>query len=83
VPFTGLDLIRVKRSATPLYDALVNEYRLALRTVPGDRGLDEGLTTRLSPVGYCLVPAARRPPIDVPRQLSRHRGAPGDDPAPY
>jgi hypothetical protein len=83
-PFTALGPIYAGSSATPLYDALVNEYRLALRAVPGDRGPDEDLTaTRLLPSIYGFVPGARRPSIGVPRQVSRHRGASGDVPAYY
>ena len=83
VPFTALGPIYARSSATPLYDALVNEYRLALRAVPGDRGPDEDLAARLLPHGYGFVPAARRPTFEVPRQVSRHRGASGDVPAYY
>ncbi|HEU5334081.1 MAG TPA: hypothetical protein VFU73_14980 [Actinocrinis sp.] len=83
VPFTALGPIYTRSSATPLYDALVNEYRLALRAVPGDRGPDEDLAARLLPHGYGFVPAARRPAFEVPRQASRHRGASGDVPAYY
>lgn len=83
MPFTALGPIYARSSATPLYDALVNEYRLALRAVPGDRGLDEDLTAALLPHGYGFVPAARRPSFDMPRQMSRHRGASGDVPAYY
>lgn len=82
-PFTALGPIHARSSGTPLYDALVNEYRLALRAVPGDRSPDEALTARLLPQGYGFVPAARRPPFDMPRQVSRHRGASGDVPAYY
>ncbi len=73
-------------SATPLYDALVDEYRLAFRAVPGERGPEEDLAaTRMVPQAqaYGFVPAARRPPVDSPRQASRHRRAPGEMPAYY
>jgi hypothetical protein len=51
---------------TPLYDALVDEYRLALRTLPGDRTGED-----------CFQPRA----ISIPAPYnpnSRHRGANGD-----
>ena len=68
---------------TPLYDALVHEYRLALRCVPGDQETDD----RLSGVGashhpdveFGALPRPRRAG-GVPRQVSRHRGAPSDAP---
>ncbi|HET9168969.1 MAG TPA: hypothetical protein VFN97_06010 [Actinospica sp.] len=51
---------------TPLYDALVDEYRLALRTLPGDRTGEDGYLPRLA-----TIPAPYNP-------NSRHRGANGD-----
>lgn len=52
--------------STPLYDALVDEYRLALRTLPGDRTGEDGYQPR-----YPWIPAPYNP-------NSRHRGANGD-----
>lgn len=70
--------------ATPLYDALVHEYRLALRCVPGDQGTDDrdrhlGLGLLNHPEIIGTLPRPRRPG-GVPRQVSRHRGASGDSP---
>src|SRR5262249_53949103 len=82
-PFGALETARARSTATPLYDALVNEYRLAMRTVPGDRGPEEHVGDILFPRGYGLVPVARRAPRSLPRQVSRHRRASGDGPAYY
>ena len=57
---------RVLLRTTPLYDALVDEYRLALRTLPGDRTGEDGYQPRLA-----SIPAPYNP-------NSRHRGANGD-----
>lgn len=60
----GSDRVFVR--STPLYDALVDEYRLALRSLPGDRSGEDGY------VGpFASIPAPYNP-------NSRHRGAPGD-----
>lgn len=67
-----------RSAATPLYDALVDEFRLALRTVPGEQTPEdqaEGPPLRIEP-GFASI--ARRVAVGVPRQMSRHRGAPGD-----
>ncbi|MBS2964215.1 hypothetical protein KGA66_14240 [Actinocrinis puniceicyclus] len=73
-------------TATPLYDALVLEYRLAQRCVPGDRGADPRAAVRAA----SALPAAAgfphasgalahaRPAVAVPRQVSRHRGTSRD-----
>lgn len=85
-PFNAPGPTYARSSATPLYDALVDEYRLAFRAVPGERSPEEDLTaTRMVPQtqAYGFVPAARRGPTDSPRQVSRHRRAPGDMPAYY
>ena len=60
----GSDRVLVRN--TPLYDALVDEYRLALRTLPGDRTGEDGYQPRLA-----TIPAPYNP-------NSRHRGADGD-----
>ena len=52
--------------STPLYDALVDEYRLALRSLPGDRNGEDVFLPR-----YASIPAPYNP-------SSRHRGASGD-----
>jgi len=52
--------------STPLYDALVTEYRLALRTLPGDRNGEDMYLPR-----FASIPAPYNP-------NSRHRGASGD-----
>jgi hypothetical protein len=71
---------------TPLYDALVHEYRLALRCVPGDQGMDERAAAAVSSFAaeFGVLPYARRGSGSggVPRQVSRHRGASGDAPNP-
>jgi len=60
----GSDRVLVRN--TPLYDALVNEYRLALRSLPGDRTGEDGYQPRV-----IAIPAPYNP-------NSRHRGANGD-----
>ena len=57
---------RVLLRGTPLYDALVNEYRLALRALPGDRTGEDAYIPRFASIPHPYNPA------------SRHRGAPGD-----
>ena len=52
--------------STPLYDALIDEYRMALRSLPGDRSGEDVYLPR-----YASIPAPYNP-------KSRHRGAPGD-----
>jgi hypothetical protein len=74
-------------AATPLYDALVHEYRQALRCVPGDQGHDDRAAGGAAPFipEYGVLPyAARRvsATAGVPRQVSRHRRSPGDMPNP-
>jgi hypothetical protein len=76
---------------TPLYDALVLEYRMALRCVPGDRGIDPRAAIRGVPADAVRISATVGFPHDidalsysrsagaVPRQLSRHRAAGRDD----
>ena len=57
---------RVPVRSTPLYDALIDEYRLALRSLPGDRSGEDSYLPRF-------------PSISAPyNPHSRHRGAPGD-----
>jgi len=63
----GSDRVPVRN--TPLYDALIDEYRLALRSLPGDRSGEDFYLPR-----YPSIPAPYNP--HSPR--SRHRGAPGD-----
>lgn len=61
---------------TPLYDALVREYRHALRATPGDRS-DESASAAAE-TGY-IPPAvarwqrARRSGVNVPRQVTSDR----------
>jgi hypothetical protein len=57
---------RVPLRSTPLYDALVDEYRLALRSLPGDRSGEDIYLPR-----YASIPAPYNP-------SSRHRRTPGD-----
>lgn len=60
----GSDRVFVRN--TPLYDALVDEYRLALRSLPGDRTGEDVFLPR-----FAAIPAPHNP-------SSRHRGASGD-----
>jgi len=85
-----------RSTATPLYDALVHEYRQALRCVPGEHVFDSRLPASQSapPVAVPTpaIPTAPNFPHEldalpysrrvsgVPRQVSRHRGAAGDAP---
>ena len=55
---------RVLLRTTPLYDALVDEYRLALRTLPGDRSGEDAFPLRFAAIPHPYNPG------------SRHRGAP-------
>jgi hypothetical protein len=57
---------RVLLRSTPLYDALVDEYRLSLRSLPGDRSGEDIFLPR-----YASIPAPYNP-------NSRHRGLSGD-----
>jgi hypothetical protein len=57
---------RVLLHSTPLYDALVDEYRLTLRALPGDRSGEDMFLPR-----FASIPAPYNP-------KSRHRGASGD-----
>jgi hypothetical protein len=84
-PQQGFGPARPRAAATPLYDALVHEYRLALRCVPGDQGTDgqqaAASAAALFPQDFAVLPHARRGAGSVPRQASRHRGASGDSPS--
>jgi hypothetical protein len=59
---------RVLLRTTPLYDALVDEYRLALRSLPGDRTGEDAYVPRFATIPHPYNPGSG----------SRHRGAPGD-----
>jgi hypothetical protein len=65
-------------SSTPLYDDLVAEYRLALRSVPGDQGTEDRFPVSVLHQEYGFVPMARRGSSHFPRPTSRHRGASAD-----
>jgi hypothetical protein len=52
--------------STPLYDALVDEYRQALRALPGDRTGEDAYVPRFGSIPHPYNPG------------SRHRGASGD-----
>jgi hypothetical protein len=56
---------------TPLYDALIREYRRALRATPGDRS-DEPVR---AVAGFTIPAQSRRPPV-------RRDGASGAAPTP-
>jgi hypothetical protein len=60
----GSDRILLRN--TPLYDALVDEYRLALRSLPGDRSGEDMYIPRFAAIPHQCGPG------------SRHRGASGD-----
>lgn len=55
---------RVLLRTTPLYNALVDEYRLALRSLPGDRTGEDAYLPRFAAIPHPYNPG------------SRHRGAP-------
>ena len=57
---------RVLLRSTPLYDALIDEYRLALRALPGDRSGEDLFLPRFASIPHPYSPG------------SRHRGASGD-----
>lgn len=57
---------RVLLRTTPLYDALIDEYRLALRSLPGDRTGEDAYVPRFATIPHPYSPN------------SRHRGTPGD-----
>jgi hypothetical protein len=59
---------RVLSRSTPLYDALVDEYRSALRTLPGDRTGEDAYGPRFATIPHPFTPGSG----------SRHRGAPGE-----
>lgn len=69
------------QSSTPLYDDLVAEYRLSLRSVPGDQGADDCFPSSVLQQQYGFVPMARRASSHFPRPASRHRGAAADSPS--
>lgn len=90
-PYPGSGPVESGSTATPLYDALVTEYRQALRCVPGEYRFDNRLAAQPSVMPGPSVAAygsgfhyqfdgfsyARRA-HGVPRQISRHRGTPED-----
>jgi hypothetical protein len=79
---SSFDPAEARPVATPLYDALVHEYRLALRWVPGDQNTDgrsSGIGSAPRPDVEFNTPYPRRTG-GVPRQVSRHRGISGDSP---
>jgi hypothetical protein len=61
---------------TPLYDALVDEFRLALRTVPGDQGTDDRLFGSLFAQHYDFTSASLHSVMEFGQSGSRHRGMP-------
>jgi hypothetical protein len=85
----GFGSTKARSMTTPLYDALVHEYRLALRCVPGDQETDDRIAGAGLGVGvgvsghpdveFGALPRPRRA-SGVPRQVSRHRGASDDSP---
>jgi hypothetical protein len=64
-----------------LYDALVAEYLLALRFVPGEPSAEVDLARAVLSPDRGAAPVALRPPNGFPRQVSRHRAS-RDEPGP-
>lgn len=62
--------------ATPIYEALVDEFRLALRTVPGDQGVEERPLTSVFAHHYDFSVATRQNAMKFGQPGSRHRGMP-------
>lgn len=62
-------------AGTPVYDALVAEFRMALRAIPGDLATEELFVGALF---QSLEREIERPSrgVVMPRQLPRHRAAP-------
>jgi hypothetical protein len=61
---------------TPIYDALVDEFRLALRAAPGDQGTDERPHGSLFAQHYDVNSATRQSAVEIGHPGSRHRGLP-------
>ena len=62
--------------ATPIYEALVDEFRLALRTVPGDHGAEDRLLSSMFSQHYDFSSANRQTGLEYGQAGSRHRGMP-------
>ncbi|GHJ38603.1 hypothetical protein [Streptomyces sp. TS71-3] len=63
------------RSATPIYDRLYAEYRMAFRTLPGDRSGEEDLGFK----GFAALPG---PGTELSGPGHGHPEAPGGAPSP-
>ncbi|HEY3866913.1 MAG TPA: hypothetical protein VGM10_01110 [Actinocrinis sp.] len=59
-------------AGTPVYDALVAEFRMALRAIPGDLSTEELFVGALFPALERGIERSGRS-VMVPRQLPRHR----------
>ncbi|HEV2636943.1 MAG TPA: hypothetical protein VGX23_17450 [Actinocrinis sp.] len=63
-------------TTTPIYDALADEFRFALRTVPGDHGTEDRLLSALFSQHYNFSAVGRSGSLELGRGGSRHRGLP-------
>ena len=63
-------------TTTPIYDALADEFRYSLRSVPGDHGAEDRLLSALFSQHYAFTSAGRPTGIELGQAGSRHRGLP-------
>ena len=63
-------------TTTPIYDALADEFRYALRSVPGDHGAEDSLLSTLFSQQYTFGAIGRQSGIEFGQAGSRHRGMP-------
>jgi len=67
-PQPGFGQGQARSATTPLYDALVHEYRQALRCVPGDNGSEERCAT-LSAVSAAAASSSSSSSPSSPHEL--------------
>lgn len=70
-------------TTTPIYDALADEFRFALRAVPGDHGAEDRLLSALFTQHYTFGALGRQSGLELGQAGSRHRGLPERDAAQY
>jgi hypothetical protein len=70
-------------TTTPIYDALADEFRFALRTVPGDHGAEDRLLSALFTQNYSFSALGRTSGLELGQAGSRHRGLPERDAAQF
>jgi hypothetical protein len=63
-------------TTTPIYDALADEFRYALRSVPGDHGAEDRLLSALFSQQYTFSSLGRQSGLEFGQAGSRHRGMP-------